>query len=275
MEDIETGIESTESDVSSTPSSEGSESSSDGGLEAHSSQPEQKPDTTPFHEHPRFKELVEQKNESLKRYQDMESRYKQLESQLNSFKESQPKAPTETDALLADLRKVDPRLANVIEQQLKAAETAKSVQQRLEQFERQSQESARQNVLNTAVSKINELHASNKMSDFGKQFINNQLDIAYRSGQLQAHDLKAVESAYSEAAKAIKAYEDTLKRDVTKSYVQAKTKDASVPSSMPKGSPAKAAQKSPPSFRSKDDLRNAVVKSYLKESAAVKDASNS
>jgi len=42
------------------------------------------------------------------------------------------------------------------------------------------------------------------MSDFGKQFINNQLDLAYRGGQLNASDLKAVESAYSEAAKSIK-----------------------------------------------------------------------
>ena len=49
---------------------------------------------------------MEQKNEFSKRYQDMESRYKTLEQQLNSFKEAQPKPPTETDALLADLKKV-------------------------------------------------------------------------------------------------------------------------------------------------------------------------
>lgn len=275
MEDMETGIESTESDVSSGSSSEASDSgSNNGGAQAQAQAPEQKQDTTPFHEHPRFKELVEQKNESLKRYQDMESRYKALEQQLNSFKETQPKPQTETDALLADLQKIDPRLAKVIEQQLKAAETAKSVQERLEQFERQSQEQVQKQVLASAVGKINSLHETNKMSDFGKQFINNQLDLAYRSGQLNAADLKAVESAYGEAAKAIKAYEDSFKRDVTKSYVESKTKDSSVPASVPKGAQAKPAPKPTPTFKSKEDLRAAVVKAYAKEAAAAKDAAN-
>jgi hypothetical protein len=272
MEDMETGLESTESGASegSSPEASGSEPNN-GAVQAA---PEQKQDT-PFHEHPRFKELVEQKNESLKRYQEMESRYKALEGQLNSFKDSQPKPQTETDALLADLRKVDPRLANVIEQQLKASETAKSVQERLEQFEKQSQEQARQQTIATAVGKINSLHEANKMSDFGKQFINNQLDLAYRSGQLNASDLKSVESAYSEAAKAIKAYEDSLKRDVTKSYVQGKTKDAAVPASVPKGAQAKPAAKPIPTFKSKDELRAAVVREYAKEAAASKQAANS
>ncbi len=278
MEDVETGVESTESGVSEGSSTEASESSSQNGSNDNSSLSsgnQNKQDTTPFHEHPRFKELVEQKNESLKRYQDMESRYKALEGQLNSFKDSQPKAPTETDALLADLKKIDPRLANVIEQQLKSAELSKSVQARLEQFEKQSQENTRQQTLATAVGKINSLHESNKMSDFGKQFINNQLDLAYRGGQLNASDIKAVETAYGEAAKAIKAYEDALKRDVTKSYVQDKTKDSSVPASVPKGAQAKPATKGIPTFKSKDDLKAAVIKSYIKESAASKEATNS
>lgn len=276
MEEIETGSESTESSVSESPSLEGSESNSDGGAPAQAAASEQKQDIdwSKAFEHPRFKEVIGQKNEALKQYQDMESRYKALEQQLNSFKDTQPKAPTETDALLADLKKIDPRLANLLEQNLRSAETTKSVQERLEKFEQQSQESARQNTLNTAVAKINSLHETNKMSDFGKKFINNELDLAYRSGQLKAQDLKAVELAYSEASKAIKAYEDSLKRDVTKSYVQDKTKDSSVPTSVPKGAQAKPAQKALPAFKSKEDLKAAVIKSYLKESAASKDAVN-
>lgn len=275
MEDIEAGSESTESGAQEGSSPEASESGSGGSAAAQAGAQEQKQDTTPFHEHPRFKELVEQKNDSLKRYQDMESRYKTLEQQLNSFRDSQPKAPTETDQLIADLKKVDPRLANVIESQLKAADTAKQIQARLEAFEKQSQESAHQQTVTSAIGKINSMHESNKMSDFGKQFINNQLDLAYRGGQLNAGDLRAVEGAYNEAAKAIKAYEDSLKREVTKSYVQDKTKDASVPASVPKGAQAKPPQKATPAFKSKDDLRSAVVKSYLKEAAAAKDAANS
>jgi chromosome segregation ATPase len=274
MEDIETGIESTESGASEGSSTEASDSSSESGSTAHAAAPEQKQPETPFHEHPRFKELVEQKNEALRRYQEMESRYKTIEQQVSSLKDSQPKAPSETDQLIADLKKVDPRLANVIEQQLKAAKTAESVQARLEQFEKQSQESARQNQLSTAVAKINSLHDSNKMSEFGKQFINNQLDLAYRGGQLNAGDLKAVEAAYAEASKAIKSYEENLKRDLTKSYVESKAKDANVPASVPKGAPAKAAQKPLNVPKDKEALKSTIVKSFLKEQAANRDATN-
>lgn len=275
MEDMETSLESTESSASESPSLEGSGSEPNSGASTQVAAPEQKQDTTPFHERPRFKELVEQKNEYLKRYQDMESRYKALEGQLNSFRDSQPKAPTESDALLEDLKKVDPRLANDLQRALKGAETAQSLQTRLDAFEKQSQESARQQTLSTAVGKINSLHETNKMSPFGKQFINSQLDLSYRSGQLNASDLKAVEAAYGEASKAIKAYEDSLKRDLTKSYVESKTKDAGVPASVPKGPQAKPAQKAIPTFKNKEDLKSAVIKSYLKESAASKEAVNS
>lgn len=273
MEENETEIESTESGASEGSSSEASESGS--GTGAAQAAPKQEQEATPFHEHPRFKELVEQKNEFSKRYQDMESRYKQLENQLTQFKDSQPKAPTETDQLLADLKKVDPRLANVIEQQLKAAKTAETVQARLEQFERQHQEQNHRSTLSTAVAKINSLHEVNKVSDFGKQYIEARLDNAYRGGQLNAGDLKAVEAAYAEHAKAIKTYEDNFKREVTKGYVQDKTKDASIPTSVPKGTQAKPAQKGIPTFKNKDDLKSAVIKSFLKEKAAQSDAVNS
>jgi hypothetical protein len=217
---------------------------------------------------------VEQKNEWSRKYQEQDARYKQLEQQLNSFQASQPKAPSETDQLIKDLEKVDPRLASVIKSQLQAAETAKSVQQRMEQWEQQSKQQAQAQTLQNAVGRIKSLHETNKMSDFGKQFINNQLDIAYRNGTLQASDLKAVESAYAEAQKTIKAFEDSFKRDVTKGYVQDKAKDASVPASLPKGTQAKPAQKAIPTFKSKDELRQAAVKAYLKESAAHKAATN-
>jgi chromosome segregation ATPase len=272
MSEFENEVESTESGAPEGSSPEASESSSE-----QSAAPAAKPetDTTPFHEHPRFKELVEQKNEFSKRYQDMESRYKQIESQLNSFKESQPKAPTEFDQLIKDLKQVDPRLAGALEAQAKAAEQAKALQERLDRWEQTQQQQSHQQTLQTAVSKINSLHETNKMSDFGKQFINNQLDIAYRSGQLKANDLRAVETAYAETAKVIKAYEENLKRDLTKSYVQDKKKDASVPASVPKGTQAKPGQKPTPTYKSKDELRAAVVKAYSKEASANKQAENS
>ncbi len=276
MEEIETGSESLESGASEGSSSEASNSGSDGGTPVQTSAPEQKQDIdwAKAFEHPRFKELVADKNSYQNKYQDMESRYKNLEQQLNTFKDSQPKVASETDLLIADLKKVDPRLANVIERTLKASELAEANKSQFEKYQQQTQESQHQQTLSNAIGKINSLHESNKMSDFGKQFINNQLDLAYRGGKLNASDLQAVEGAYSEAAKAIKAYEDSFKRDITKSYVESKTKDASVPTSVPKGAQAKPTAKPIQAPKSKDDLKAAVVRSYMKEVAAQKDATN-
>lgn len=276
MEEMETGLVDNSSDASAGSSSESSSQEPENGVAAQVAAPkqEQEIDWSKAFEHPRFKELVTEKNSALKQYQDMQSQYKAMEQQINSLRQSQPKAPSETDQLLEDLKKVDPRLANVIASQLQAAETTKSVQARLEAFEKQSQESAQRQVITTALSKINSLHETNKMSEFGKQFINNQLDLAYRGGKLDASDIKAVESAYSESLKAIKTYEDSFKRDVTKSYVQDKTKDASVPTSVPKGVQAKPAQKPLNVPKDKESLRSAVVKSFLKDQAANREATN-
>lgn len=275
MMEIENEVESTESGAQEGSSPEASESNSNGGEVAQAAAPKQEQqETTPFHEHPRFKELVEQKNEALRQYQAMQAQFKTLESQLTSLKQSQPKPASETDELLADLQKVDPRLANVIKTQLEAAEQAKALQSRLEQFENQSKEQAQRQTIQTAVAKINSLHETGKMSDFGKQFINNALDIAYRSGKLDASDLKAVESAYQEVAKAIKAHEDSLSRSVTEKYVQEKKKDASVPVSQPKGAPAKQTQQKLSVPQDKEALKAAVVQSFMKEQAARREATN-
>ncbi len=274
MEDIETGLESTQSDAQEGSSSEASESQSEAGTTVQAAAPEPKQETTPFHEHPRFKELVEQKNDAQRQYQAMQAQYKAMEQQINSLRQSQPKAPTETDQLLEDLKKVDPRLAKVIESQLQAAETAKSVQERLSQFETRAQEESQQRTVASAVARINSLHETNKASDFGKQFINNQLDLAYRGGKLDASDPAAIEAAYKQASDAIKAYEDNLKRTLTESYVQSKKADASTPTSLPKGPQAKPAAKPLNVPKGKDELKSAIVRSYLKEQAASRDASN-
>ncbi len=270
MEEIETGSESL-SDESTGSTSEASTSETDGGAAQAAPKQEHEIDWSKAFEHPRFKEIVGQKNEATSRYQEMESRYKALEQQLSSFKESQPKAPTETDQLLEDLRKVDPRLAKVIESQLQAAETAKSVQARLEAFEKNSQESSRQQQIQTAVSKINQMHESNKASPEVKQFINDKLDLLYMQGKLNLQNLDAT---YKEQYDSVKKYEEALTRSIRESYVKDKTKDSSVPSSVPKGAPAKAGQKPLDPPKDKEALKSAIVKSFMKEQAAGRDASN-
>ncbi len=256
--------------------SSGASSNESSGASAGAAVSEQKQTETsqPFHEHPRFKELVEQKNEYSRKYQDIEARYKAMETQFKSFQDTQPKPPTEADALLKDLKGIDPRLANYLQETAKRAEIAEKLQARLDSMEKSSQEREAQQTVQAAVTRINGLHEQNKVSDFGKQFINNQLDIAYRNGSLKAGDAAAIEKAYGEAHSAIKTYEDGLKRTLTESYAQEKKKDAAVPSSQPKGAPAKPGQKPLNSPKDKEALRAEVVKTFAKEQAARRAATN-
>ncbi len=274
-EEIENESVDTNSGGSEGASSDASSSESSGSAaNAAASEQKQTETSQPFHEHPRFKELVEQKNEYSRKYQDIEARYKAMETQFKSFQDTQPKPPTEADALLKDLKGIDPRLANYLQETAKRAELAEKLQARLDNMEKSSQEERTQQVVQAAVSRINGMHEQNKVSDFGKQFINNQLDIAYRSGRLQASDAKAIEAAYTEAHSAIKAYEDGLKRTHAASYAQEKKKDAAVPSSQPKGAPAKPGQKPLNAPKDKEALRAEVVKTFAIEQAARRAATN-
>lgn len=270
MEEIETGPEDIESGATEGESPDASSTGPDGGDAAKTAAPKQEQDTTPFHEHPRFKELVEQKNEALKRYQDMESRYKTIEQQISSLKESsQPKGPTEFDQLILDLKKIDPRLASALEAQAKSAKSSEALQARLDAFEKQSQESARSQQVQTAVAKINQMHESNKASPEIKQFINDKLDLMYMQGKLSLQNLDQV---YKEQYDTIKKYEDSLTRSIRESYVKDKKKDSSVPTSQPKGAPAKAATKKPGFSKDPETARAQVVSRYLKQAAANRDA---
>lgn len=262
----------TESDGSEGSSSEASSTETTTGESAQASAPkEQEIDWGKAFEHPRFKELVTQKNDALSKYQDIESRYKTLENQWSQFQSSQPKAQTETDQLIEDLKKIDPRLANVIASQQKEAQAAQSLQARLDQFEKQSQEQQRNQTVQTAVSRINQMHETNKVSPELKTMINDKLDLLYIQGKL---NLQNLDQLYKDQFDGFKKYEDALTRSIRESYVKDKTKDASVPTSVPKGSPAKAAQKQLNVPRDKEELKSAIVKSYLKEQAANREATN-
>jgi DNA repair exonuclease SbcCD ATPase subunit len=276
MEEIENEIESTESDATEGSSSEASESDSENGEAAAkaAAAPKQEPeiDWSKAFEHPRFKELIGQKNEAQSKYQEIESRYKTLEQQLTQIKESQPKPPTEFDSLLKDLKQVDPRLAAALESQAKAAQQAEALQARLDAFERQSQQTAQQSQIQSAVTKINQMHESNKVSPEVKQLINDKLDLLYMQGKLNFQNL---DQTYKEQYAAYKKMEDTMTRQIRESYVKAKKQDSSVPTSQPKGNPARPAPKALTVPKDKDALRAAVVKSFLKEQAATKAADNS
>lgn len=269
MEDIETELEDTQSDesgASSEPSSEGS-GEADAKPSAQETKPEPTVDWEQAFNHPRFKELVDQKNQALEQQRASEQKYYQLEARLNAL--NQPQTQAQKDDLIEDLRKVDPRLADRLEKATGYESQIKDLVKRLEGFEKKDSERATQQTIQNAVSRINQMHETNKVSQEMKQFINDRLDLGYMQGKLTPQNLDKV---YKETYDQFKKYEDAIKRAERESYVKAKKEDANVPASQPKGTPAKSASKKPSWSKDPEVARQQVVNRFLKQQAANKEA---
>ncbi len=270
MLENEEGLENTDAEQSSSETPEAPES--DAAAVAAASQPkEPEIDWAKAFEHPRFKELNTQRNEANERAKGLEAKLAQLESR---FSEAQaPKAPnpaqTELESLISDLKKVDPRLAAQIEAANKAQTSVTQLQQRLENFEKQSAESARQSQINEMVGKVNQFHEANKLSPEVREIINAKIDNLHMTGKLTPQNLEA---EYKNAYEGFNKFLEGIKRAEKESYVTAKKTDASVPASQPKGTPAKPTQKKPSWSKDPETARTQIVDRYLKQSAANKAA---
>lgn len=263
-------IESSGSESQISESTESQSEGSDTGQEtAATREAAPKHDETPFHEHPRFKELVEQKNAALQSTRALELKLAQLEGRIQAT--ASPKAQAEKDELIEDLRKIDPRLASRFESLAGSAKTLEQLQAKLEALENGSKQSSQQAVVKESVSRINGWHEANKVPNEIKQAVNSRLDVLYMTGKLNQQNLEA---EYKKAYEPYKAFVENLKRESLKGYVQDKRQDTKVPASLPKGSPAKAKPPEVPKFRDRDELRAAVAKEYVQNQIAKRSASS-
>jgi DNA repair exonuclease SbcCD ATPase subunit len=266
--ELEQTTDATDGDSSDASDGDGGQAAA-----APAAKPEQQEPQTPFHEHPRFKELVEQKNQALAAQRSLEQKLAQIEQRFSQQQQQQPQTPskeeTERQALIEDLRKVDPRLAAQIEASYKAQSTVAQLQAKLEQFEQAQRQTQQQAQIQTAVSKINGLHEANKVSPEVRQFINDKMDLLYMQGKLNVQN---IDSEYKTAFDGISKYVEQLKRAERESYVADKKKDAAVPTSQPKGQPAKPAPKKPQWSKDPEVARQQIVNRFLKQQAANKDA---
>jgi hypothetical protein len=255
---VETTDVASDESSSETQTTEGSESGGESNP-ALSTQPKTKPetDTTPFHEHPRFKELVEQKNSALKAQQDLAERYAQMEARLTEL--SRPKTPSQEDALIARLKGIDPEFAERIEKMSKILPNVEQMQTELSEYKKQQ-------VISQAVNQINSLHESNKVSPELKTFINNEFDRMYALGQLK--DLSKVGDTYKAVHDTFKKYEESVRRAERESYVKAKGKDSKIPSSQPKGTPANQPGKKGPVYKDRESMQQDIVKRFVQNKQA-------
>lgn len=202
---------------------------------------------TPFHEHPRFRELVEQKNEALSRARDLEDRYREMNARVEAL--SKPKTETPKDELIERLRGIDPAFADRIEAIQKQAAVAEQLQDRIQQFELTQMQTQ-------AVSTVKSLHDQFKVPEEHRAIYNAQLELAAtRNPNLTIKDIPGLYKAVHDS---ISKVFEASSRTQRESYVQGKKAD-SVPST-PAKSKAPSSDKKFEWSKDPSEARAQVVK---------------
>lgn len=216
------GTEQIESGATESPSPEATSSESTPAPQQNVATAEHKPDTqTPFHEHPRWKEVVEQKNQALKETRQLQSQMAEMQKRF----ESMSKPAKQADPMIERLKGVDPEFASYMEQ---IAGSKQDIQALREWQQRVETDRVR----TEAVNSVNRLHEQNKVPENLRELYNTQLEqLVSKNPQARLEDIpvlfKQVHDQYSKII-------DDIKRSERESYVKSKTKDAGLPAS-PKG----------------------------------------
>lgn len=184
------------------------------------------PKEIPFHEHPRFQELVATKNQQMEQLRAYENRIRQFEAQLQNL--SKPSQPPKVDELHQRLKGIDPEFGNRFE----AVDKLRDEFQELRQW-REAQE--QQRVRDSAYAEVNRLHTQHELPDVLKPIYQAQLEsLAAQNPNLKVNDIPRL---YSEVHQNMVKILDSLRRSERESYVAEKKADAKAPANPGKGTP--------------------------------------
>lgn len=245
------------SDAQSAPSSEEQPVQNEPaqqGTQAEPAQESKQESQVPFHEHPRFKELVEQKNRYAEEAKSTAQRLAELEKRLSS--QSQPK-PQE-NPLLSRLKGIDPEFGDFMEKMYHDA-------QKVRELESWKAQKEGEELRTRAIGEMRKLHDEHKVPANLRDLYQSQIELAaMRDPNLGLKDLpglyKQVHDTYSKLL-------DEAKRAERESYVSAKKTDSKVPTSQPKGTtvkPGKPEAKSDPYTRKQNMVKD-ILDSVRKE----------
>lgn len=191
----------------------------------------------PFHEHPRFKEVIEQKNQAVSAVKDLEARYRQLEATLQKMQSSAPKpADNEREAFYKSLEGINPAFAKILKDQYESTKETQTIKEQMASLQREYQVANEDRLRQAAVSEVTKLHTENKVSPEIQELYNNQLDAMARAGQLKS--VEDVANAYKSIHTSYTKIFEGFRKAERESYVSAKKADSAIPSSQPKAAPA-------------------------------------
>lgn len=208
----------------------------------------------PFHEHPRFKELVDQKNQYAEKYTQLEQMYKALEAKVQQQTPQPKKEPTTEDKILERLKGIDPEFAGFQQKLLEKVAAAESVQQELARMKADRE-------AETANSTFERLCTENKVPKELQTFYRETVANMAMSKNAQLSQLPAL---FKEAHDRLsKSFEDFRRAD-REAYTKEKQKDKT-PATQSGGSPAGSKTAEP---ISKEDVK-ARIAAALRNGATI------
>lgn len=233
MEDLEQSVSDVSEASSTSPESESLSNVPEKTSEASSGN-QSKPEV-PFHEHPRFKELINQRNEFSQRLQEYEKRFQDIDGKISK---NTPKEETPESKLIQRLKGIDPEFGSWAEQQ----HTAKMQLEKDLAEQKQWRQNYEANNQKTQInSSLEKLHTDNKVPAPMREFYEAALrQVALNNPNLRMNDLPGV---YKTIHDKFSKFMETEKRSTLASYSQDKTKGSAVPASSKGPSPKSGTSK--------------------------------
>lgn len=235
--------------------------------------PAKQEENVPFHEHPRFKEIIEERRQYKEELAQARGYMEALQKQMEGLKQpqtaKQPEGP-KYKQLIDELQTYNPGFAKSYEEILTKLEKAEQQAEQATQLQTRLDNYERQDFQDKANSRLKSLLETNKI--VGKTGEKYQREIYALASQEESQGKKLsiqdVERLFTMVHTDHSAYVEELKRDTLKGYVKEKAKDAA-PATTTGGAPATTGSKKLPSLDS-DEGMEAAVKWFAKERRAAR-----
>lgn len=199
-----------------------SESQNDGEVEETQQEPEpqaaQAASEPPFHEHPRFKEIIEEKNSLQRRVEEMQQEFQERMEQIQQAQEASTK---KEDPLFERLDSIDPEFAGKFRE---IYQNTQAAQTQLQQFQEWQQAQQNEAIANRFYSEVDGMVAEAKVPEALHDVYRLEMEtIAKNNPHLDFQDLPKV---FNDVHQKWQTRLDGLSRAQKQQYVQSVKKSA-------------------------------------------------
>jgi chromosome segregation ATPase len=200
--------------------------------------------------HPRFQEVIRDRNEAKEQHATLQRELAELKQTLKAA------TPAQKDELMERLEKIDPEFGGLLKTM---RNELKEARQQLHDLSGWRNQSSAQTTQQQITSIKSDFYNTNKVPENRRAIYEAMAKAQADSNpKLQISDLPQVMKQVHDSISKMFQVEQ---RATTKNFVDGKKNEASKPSTLPKGAPAKAGSKEQPV--SKDDLRAQMIKEAL------------